>query len=435
MESHWLEILLIILLILANAFFASSEFALISARKSRISQKAKKGDKRALLVKKLQSEPDRFLATVQIGVTLVGTLAAVVGGARIVRLITPLIQSIPIPFVQRASEPIAIGIVVIIITYLFLVIGELVPKYLALRFPEKIAFRIARPIEFLSHLSFLVVQLLSVSTKGVASLLIGRTPREPPFVSEEEVKYMIREGKEKGIFEPTEAEMIRSVFEFTDTYVHNIMTPRTEIIALDTNADTHKVVRTITEEGYSRIPVYEENLDNIVGIIYAKDVINVLQDQDLIILQDITRKPYFVPDSKKISELLKEFQTKKIHMAIVLDEFGGTAGLITLEDILEEIVGEIEDEYDKVVKEIDVLSDGSAIVRAGIKIDDFNRRLKTELPLDLADTLGGFIINSLGRIPALDERIDLHNLTFIVYEKVGYRIRRVKVIKRKQKKE
>jgi putative hemolysin len=435
MESYWLEILLIILLILANAFFASSEFALISARKSKISQKAKKGDKKALLVKKLQSEPDRFLATVQIGVTLVGTLAAVVGGARIVRLIIPLIQSIPIPFIQRASEPIAIGFVVIIITYLFLVIGELVPKYLALRSPERIAFRIARPIQFLSSISFFFVQLLSTSTRIVASLFVGKTPKEPPFVSEDEVKFMIREGKEKGIFEPTEAEIIRSAFEFTDTYVHNIMTPRTEIIALDTSADTYKVIRTITEEGYSRIPVYKENLDNIVGIIYAKDVINVLQNQDLIILQDIIRTPYFVPDSKKISELLKEFQTKKIHMAIVLDEFGGTAGLVTLEDILEEIVGEIEDEYDKVVKEIDILSDGSAIARAGINIDDFNRTLKTELPLDVADTLGGFIINSLGRIPALDERIDTHGLTFIIYEKVGYRIKRVKVIKHKRKQE
>ncbi len=435
MESYWLEILLIIILILANAFFACSEFALISARKSRITHLAKKGNKEALLVKKLQSEPDRFLATVQVGVTLVTTLASVVGGARIVHLLIPWLKSFPAPFIQRAAEPIAIGFVVIIITYLFLVVGELVPKYLALRFPEKIAFRIARPIEFLSHLSFLVVQLLSVSTKGVASLLIGKTPKEPPFISEEEVKFLIREGKEKGIFEPTEVEIIRSAFEFTDTYVHNIMTPRTEIVALDTKADTHRVVRSITEEGYSRIPVYKENLDNIVGIIYAKDVINVLQDQDLIILDDIIRKPYFVPDSKKISEVLKEFQTKKIHMAIVLDEFGGTAGLVTLEDIMEEIVGEIEDEYDKVVKEIDILSDGSALVRAGIKLDDFNRKLKTELPLDVADTLGGFIINTLGRIPALDEIIDLHNLTFIIYEKVGHRIRKIKVIKHKQKKE
>jgi putative hemolysin len=433
MVSHWLEILLIIILILANAFFASSEFALISARKSRISHVARKGNKKALLVQKLQSEPDRFLATVQIGVTLVGTLASVVGGARIVDLIKPWIRSIPAPFIHKASEPIAIGIVVIIIAYLFLVMGELVPKYLALRFPEKIAFRIARPIEFLSHLSFVVVQLLSVSTRGVASLLIGKTPKEPPFISEEEVKYIIREGKEKGIFEPTEAEMIRSVFEFTDTYVHNIMTPRTEIVALDTNADTHRVVRTITEEGYSRIPVYKDNLDNIAGIIYAKDVINVLQDQDLIILDDIIRKPYFVPDSKKISELLREFQTKKIHMAIVLDEFGGTAGLVTLEDILEEIVGEIEDEYDRAIKEVDVLSDGSAIVRAGIKVDDFNRKLKAELPLDIADTLGGFIVNSLGRIPALDERIDLDEMTFIIFEKARHQVKKIKVIKHKQK--
>jgi len=429
MENYWIEILLIIFLVFLNGFFASSEFALISARKSRIKHLAETGHKKAVLVKRVQAEPERFLATIQIGVTLVGTLASVVGGAKIVDLIQPLIQKIPVSFIQKSSETISIGIVVVIISYLFLVIGELVPKHLALKNSEKIAFSVVAPVEFLSRLSYPFVKILSFSTRAFTSLLVGKAPKEPPFISEEEVKYIIKEGKEKGIFDQTEEELIHSVFEFTDTYVHNIMTPRTEIVALDIKSDTDKVLRSITEEGYSRIPVYKENLDNIVGIIYAKDVLNLLQDRDLIILNDILRQPYFVPDSKKISELLREFQKKKIHLAIVLDEFGGTAGLITLEDILEEIVGEIEDEYDEALKEVDFLSDGSAIVSAGIEMDEFNKKLKVKLPLDVSNTLGGFIINSLGRFPALDERIKIDNLVFIIYEKSAHRIKKIKVIK------
>ncbi len=432
MESYWIEILLIILLIFLNSFFAGSEFALISARKSKIRQLAEKGNKKAILVKKIQGEPAKFLATIQVGVTLVGTLASVVGGARIVGLIEPKIEKIPVHFVQRASEPISIGIVVVIIAYLFLVIGELVPKYVTLKYPEKVAFRVARPIQFITNLTFFIAQILSLSTKGIAKILIGKAPSESPFISEEEVKYILKEGKEKGIFEPSEEKLIRSVFEFTDTYVHNIMTPRIEIVALEVESSPEKLMRVITEEGFTRIPVFKDDLDHIVGIIHAKDVINTLFNKELIIVKDIIRPAYFVPDSKKVSELLNEFQKKKIHMAIVLDEFGGTAGLVTLEDILEEIVGEIEDEYDAAVKEIDFLSDGSAIVKAGIKVDDFNRELKANLPLDRSDTLGGFITNSLERIPALDERISLFGLTFIIYEKIGHRIKKIKVTKEKK---
>jgi len=327
MESYWLEILLIILLILLNSFFAGSEFALISARKSKIRHLAEKGDKKAILVKKLQGEPDKFLATIQIGVTMVGTLASVIGGARIVTLIEPEIEKIPIKFVQHASEPISIGIIVVVIAYLFLVIGELVPKYVTLKYPERIAFVVARPIQFITLLTFYIVQILSFSTRSIAKILIGKTTTETPFISEEEVKYILKEGKEKGIFEPSEEKLIRSVFEFTDTYVHNIMTPRTEIVAVEIESKPEKVMRVITEEGFTRIPVFQGDLDHIVGIIHAKDVINTLFNRELIIVKDIVRPVYFVPDSKKVSELLNEFQKKKIHMAIVLDEFGGTAGL------------------------------------------------------------------------------------------------------------
>jgi putative hemolysin len=432
MDNYWIQIILIVALILANGFFASSEFSLITLRKSRVKELVDSGNKKARLVQRLQSEPEKFLATVQIGVTLVGTLASVVGGAKIVHLLTPLIKKIPLEFIQRWSESISIALVVIGIAYLSLVIGELFPKYIALRYSEKVALRVAGPIRFLSLLSFIIIKPLSFSTRGLMRLFIGKTPKEPPFISEEELKYIVTEGKDRGIFEKTEAEIIHSVFEFTDTTVKRTMTPRTEVVGLEISSDQKTVLRTVTEEGYSRLPVYKDNLDNILGIIHAKDVITILQHSDLIILEDIIRKPYFVPDSMKISELLREFQKRRSQMAIVLDEFGGTAGLITLEDIIEEIVGEIEDEYDEERKEIEILSDGSAIVRGSIPLRELNEKLKLNLPEEKFETLNGLLINTLGRIPILDEKLELFGIDFHILEKMGHHLQKLKINKKEK---
>jgi putative hemolysin len=430
MDNYWVQIILIFALILANGFFASSEFSLITLRKSRVKELINSGNKKALLVQKLQSEPEKFLATVQIGVTLVGTLASVVGGAKIVHLLTPLLKELPFKFTQKWSESISIGVVVVAIAFLSLVIGELVPKYVALRYSEKVALRVARSIHLLSRLAFVLIKPLSFSTRALMRLFFGRAPKEPPFISEEEVKYIVTEGREKGIFEKTEAEIIQSVFEFTDTTVKRAMTPRTEIVGLEIGSNQNTVLRTVTEEGYSRLPVYRENLDHILGVIHAKDVINILQHSELIILEDIIRKPYFVPDSMKISELLREFQRKRVQMALVLDEFGGTAGLITLEDILEEIVGEIEDEYDEERKEVEILSDGSAIVKGSIPLGELNDKLKLKLPEEKFETLTGLLINTLGRIPLLYESIELYGLNFYILEKEGHRLQQIKISKK-----
>ena len=435
MGSAWIQILIILLLIIANGFFSSSEIALISARRSRIKQLAEKGHKKAQLVSKLQNKPDVFLATIQVGITLVGTLASVVGGAKLVDHLKLWLEKIPLQAVQNSSESIAIAMVVVIITYLLLVLGELVPKYLALAYPERVAFRTVGPVHVLSNLTFFFVRLLSNSSRFLVSLFVKGLPKESGFISDEELKFIVHEGKTKGIFDQTEEELIRSALEFTDTTVRNAMTPRTEIVALDKNAGQQKVIRAMTELGFSRIPVYQENLDHVVGIIYAKDIINLLQNRDLIILEDILRNPYFVPDSMKISELLKNFQKKRLHMAIVLDEFGGTAGLITLEDIIEEIVGEIRDEYDREEEEeIYLLSDNLAIVNAGLFIGEFNQKFKTDLAEEY-NTVGGYITGTLGRIPLLDEEIKLGDLTFVIFDKVGPRLKKIKVIRDPKEKE
>lgn len=428
MDTAWIEILIILALILANGFFSSSEIALISARRSRIRQLSQRGHKKAQLVDRLQNKPDVFLATIQVGITLVGTLASVVGGAKVVDHLKLWIEKIPSQPVQNSSESIAIGIVVIIITYLLLVLGELVPKYLALAFPEKVAFRTVGPVHALSNLAFFLVRLLSNSSRFLVSLFVKGVPKESGFVTDEELKFIVHEGKTKGVFDHTEEQLIRRALEFTDTTVRNAMTPRTEIIALDMEAGHERAVRAMTEEGYSRIPVYKENLDNIVGVIYAKDIINLLENRELIILEDILRKPYFVPDSMKIWELLKIFQKKQVHMAIVLDEFGGTAGLITLEDILEEIVGEIRDEYDREEEEIYLLSENLAIVNASLFIGEFNQKFKTDLPEEY-NTVGGYLAGTLGRIPVLDEKITIDKLTFVIFDKVGPRLKKIKVIR------
>jgi len=429
METVLIEIIVILLLILANGFFSSSEIALISARRSRIKHLSEKGHKKAQLVGKLQNKPDVFLATIQVGITLVGTLASVVGGAKVVDHLKLWIEKIPSPAIQNSSESIAIGIVVVVITYFLLVLGELVPKYLALAYPEKVAFRTVGSVNFLSRLAFLPVKMLSNSSRFFVSLFLKRVPKESGFITDEELKFIVRDGKTKGVFDQTEEELIRSALEFTDTTVRNAMTPRTEIVALDRSAGQQQIIRAMTEGGFSRIPVYKDNLDSIVGIIYAKDIINLLQNRELIILEDILRKPYFVPDSMKISELLKNFQKKQLHMAIVLDEFGGTAGLITLEDILEEIVGEIRDEYDREEEEeIQLLSDNLVIVNASLFIGEFNQKFRTDLPEEY-NTMGGYLTGTLGRIPLLDEEIKIGDLTFVIFDKVGPRLKKIKVFR------
>jgi putative hemolysin len=428
MGNSWIEILVILALIVANGFFAASEIALISARRSRIKHLSEKGHKKAQLVNKLQSKPDVFLATIQVGITLVGTLASVVGGAKVVGDLKLLIERIPSPTIQNSSESIAIGIVVVAITYLLLVLGELVPKYLALSFPERVAFRTVGPVNFLSKLSFFAVELLSNSSRSLVSLFVRNVPKETGFVTDDELKFIVREGKSKGVFDQTEEQLIRRALEFTDTTVRNAMTPRMDIVALDVKAGHEQVVRAMTEEGFSRIPVYRDNLDHIAGVIYAKDIINLLHDRELIILQDIIRKPYFVPDSMKIWELLKVFQKKHVHMAMVLDEFGGTAGLITLEDILEELVGEIRDEYDHEEEQMYLLSDNLAIVNAGLFIGEFNQKFKTDLPEEF-NTVGGYITGTLGRIPVVDEVIKINDLIFVIFDKVGPRLKKVKVMR------
>lgn len=429
MNSGVLELLAIFVLILANGFFAASEFALIASRKSRILNLARKGDKRAARTRQFLKKPEKFLAAIQVGITFIATLAGVFSGATLVRSVTPYIRDIPVPAISKAAHPISIGIVVVVISILTVVIGELIPKYVALSNPEKIAMRVTRPISIFSRVTFVLVGILIGAAKLILRLFGYAKLPERSHITEDEINILISEGTEKGVFDKTEQKLIRSVFHFTDTTVRQAMTPRVDMVVIKTDWPQKKILEIMTKSGYSRYPVYDDTIDQIQGVLYTKDLISLMTLGEVVILKDIVRKPLFVPDSMPLTTLLRRIQKRKKHIAIVLDEFGGTAGLITLEDILEEIVGEIQDEHDQDQPEFVAHSDKVAFAAATFRVDELNEAFNVSLPLDVSDTLGGLMVEQFGRIPGLSDQVDIHGLKFTVLEMEGSRITRLRVEK------
>lgn len=428
-EGLWFEVALIFFLIMANGFFAASEIAVIATRKTRIDSLVEKGVRSAVAVARLKEDPDRFLATVQIGVTLVGTLASAIGGAAAIEFLKPMVESLPLPLVDRWGESVAILLVVLPIAYLSLVLGELVPKSLALRFSERIAVLVAHPIDLLSRLTSFPVRILTASSNAVLWLFGGKDAGGASFVSEEEVKSLIREGAAKGIFDETEKELIHSVFEFADTPVKAVMVPRTEIHAVDVKTPRDEILKSFVESGFSRIPVYDGDMDRVVGILYNKDIFRALQEKGEFRAQDLLHPPFFVPSSLPISQLLKELQRKRSAMAIVVNEFGEVEGLATLEDLLEEIVGEIRDEYDREERgPVERLPDGSMVIQGSAQLKD----LKSDYNLPFEEspdylTLAGFVLAKLRRIPRGGERVEHEGYRLTIVDMEGRRIVKIKL--------
>lgn len=426
----WLtDILLILFLVLVNGFFSASEIALISLRKSRVRHLVKTGSVRARRVQRLQEDPERFLGTVQIGVTLVGSLASAIGGVIAVVHIKPLIQAIPVPVVQKASEPLAVAVVVILITYVTIVIGELVPKSLAIRHSERVAFFTAKTVDSLSRVLFVLLKVLAASSNIVLRFFRMEPQSEQPFVSEDEVKYLIREGRQRGVFEPSEEDLIHSVFRFTDTVVKEVMVPRTDIVAVETDSGIDEILRVMNEKGFSRLPVYSETIDNVVGIVYLKDLLALHMTGRSFLLEKVLRKPYVVPSNKNVSVLLKEMREKRIHLALVGDEYGGTDGLVTMEDLIEEIVGDIRDEQEKELREIDEIAVNRFIVDGKTDIGRVNERVGVAIPEDEFETIGGFVLGLFGRLPAEGDQIRYQNLMFTVLRLRKNRIARIRLLK------
>jgi putative hemolysin len=426
------QLLIIVILTLANGFFSSSEIAVVSSRRGRLQNRAEAGSRGARIALQLAEEPNRFLATVQVGISLIGTFAAAFGGDA---LSEPLAATIA-PYVGEGyANGIALGLVVLFITYLSLILGELVPKRLALQNAEAVATFVAPIMQTISRIAAPVVWVLTISTQSILFLL-GRSKHEEEQVTEEDVMSLVREGTAGGTLEASEQEMIERVFNFTDRTAREIMTPRPEIVAVELNAPMSEVLARITEQGYSRIPVYEESIDHIAGIVYAKDLLLAAQQTaeggEPTQLKDLVRPPVFVLEHQRIASVLRQFKQTRTHLALVLDEYGQTDGLVTLEDVLEELAGDISDEYDETNTMIIERPDGSFLVDGLMTYGDAQRRIGLPAKDSLSDlpdfdTIAGLVLAVLGRIPSAGQQLTIPGWALEVMDMDGVRIDKVLV--------
>lgn len=429
-----LQLIFLFILILLNAYFAATEIAFISLNDAKIEKQAKDGNKKAKQIQKMLKNPSKFLATIQIGITLAGFLSSAFASDAFAGMLAPVLNKW-IPFISISTwQNISIVIITIILSFFTLVFGELVPKRLAMKYYEKISFATIGVIKGISVVTAPFVKLLTWSTNMV-SKIFGVGEQEEEIVTEEEIKMMVNQGEEKGSIEENEKELINNVFEFNDIIASEIMTYRTDIYAIEINEDVYEILDEIDEYKYSRIPVYEETIDDIKGILFLKDILKLVSTRKEFKIADIMREAYFVPESKPIDEIFEELQANKMQMAIVVDEYGGTAGLLTMEDILEELVGNIFDEYDDVEVEYKRLDDNTYLIEGSVSLYELKKILNIELPEGDYDTLSGYLIEKLGRLPEEDEHpiIEDEHLTYKIEEYEDRRIKWVKVCKNNNK--
>ena len=428
MEDVWLEIVLIAAAILVNAFFAGSEIALVSAREPRLTHLRDQGVKGADAALTLKKDPEGFLATIQVGITLVGTLAGAVGGAAAVEAVWPWLRELPVPGIHRWGEPVVLGLTILVITYVSLVIGELTPKSLALRDPERLACRVARPIQGLVRIAAWPSLVLTRSTRAILALLGKREAPTAPLVSEEEVKYLIRQGAAHGVFERGETELVHRVFQFTDTTVRAIMVPRPRILALDVATPPDQVLARAVEYSRTRIPVYRDSLDSILGMVIIKDLLRSAAQGGPIALERMLHPVLFVPETAPVSQVLREFQRQRRNLAVVVDEYGHVAGLATTEDLLEEIVGEIREEREAPdVQGVSRLPDGAYLVDGLVTVRDLRERVG--IPIEESpeyQTIAGFILDRLQALPRAGVSVSAFGYEWTVVDLDGPRIAKVK---------
>ena len=430
MDTVALELILIAILIAVHGFFSLAEFAVISIRKSRVAQLSVEGDVRALIIEQLQKDPNRLLATVQIGITLVGSTASAVGGIIAVEHLKPLLAASPYPFLSHSAEPLSVSIMVAIVAYLLLILGELVPKSLGLQYADTLALRVARPVAIFARIAGIIVSFLTLSCRAVYTLLRIKGDNKT-FITREEIQHMVAEGHETGVFSATEQEYIKNIFDFTHTNVREVMVPRTRMVALNLELPLSEMVKSVTDNMYSRYPVFRGDIEDIVGFLHGKDLLGRMVTDPGFEIATIIRPPHYVPEGKKVNELLKEMQRMKIHMALVVDEYGGISGLVTTEDLLEELVGEIEDEHDaEEPSRLTVLPDGSIVADALISIYDLEGHLDVTLSHDLPyDTVAGLILDTLGRFPRQGEKVAWRGYSIFCEEVTRTGIVKVKIEK------
>ncbi|MBQ2390032.1 MAG: HlyC/CorC family transporter [Clostridia bacterium] len=430
-----LKVVLLFALILVNAFFAMSEMAIVTLNDSKMEKMADEGHKKAKKVLRLTEDSSRFLSTIQVGVTLAGFLTSAVAATSFSSILTAWLTklfNISDGSVKGLIASLSLILITILISYFSLVLGELLPKRIAMHNPESISFKVVGILLFFKAIMRPIVALLSASTNGMLRLF-GINPKDTPqAVTEEEIRMLVDVGEEKGVIEESQKEMINNIFEFDDIVAADVMTHRTDVVAIDINDSFTTVLKTVMEEGYSRIPVYDDDLDDIKGVLYVKDLLKFVgQDLPKRGVAKLMRKAYFVPESKKCGELFAEMTEKRIQLAIVSDEYGGFAGIVTIEDLLESIVGNMQDEYDDEEEEFEKLNDTTYTIDGVTDIEEVEEELGIKLPQGEYDTVAGMIMSILGRIPEENETptVEVAGCEFTVESINERRIERVKIVK------
>lgn len=425
--------MVLFILIVLNAFFAASEIALISLNDNKIKAMAETGNKRAKLLHNLLNEPSRFLATIQIGITLAGFLASAFAAGSFAGQLAHYLLNLGVPLSEKVLETISVVLITVFLSFFTLVVGELVPKRVAMQKAEAISMFAAIPLTILSKITAPFVKLLTVST-NVMLRVFGIDPdKEDDNVTEEEIRMMVDVGEENGSIQANEKVMINNILEFDNKLVSDIMTHRTNVVGISVETEFSDVVKLINTEKYTRYPVYEAGMDNIVGTLHVKDMLQFMEsgDDQTFRLKDLMRAPYFVLGSRKTDDLFLDLQKNKVHMAVVIDEYGGTDGIVTIEDLIEEIVGNIFDEYDEHEEEneINQLDDNTFVMNGTVSLYDVRDLLKIELPVSDYDTLSGFVIGQLGNIPTEKDKpfIEFNGVLFNVEQVDEKRITKIKV--------
>ncbi len=432
-----MQLLVIILLIMLNAFFAATEIAFISLNDAKIEKQAEEGDKKAQKIKDMLTNPSKFLATIQIGITLAGFLSSAFAADSFADDLAPIFYGWIPALKIETWRTIAIIVVTIILSFFSLVFGELVPKRIAMKNSEKLAYGSVGIVKFISVLMAPFVKFLTFST-NVVSKAFGVSETDEETVTEEEIRMMVDVGQEKGAIDESEKEMINNIFEFDDKAVSEIMVPRMDVYALDANTTISSFLEGLPEDFiYSRIPIYDESIDNIVGVVYLKDV--VLQNKNgNATLKSLAKEAYMVPETNLINEVFEDLRKNHKQIAIVVDEYGGTSGIVTMEDILEEIVGEIYDEYDVVNKEYRKVNGNTYILSGSMAIFDVEDLLEIKINQEDFDTLSGYLVDYIGKVPEASDKgteVDIDNVTYTIIEVKNKHFSKVKAVVHEKKQE
>lgn len=423
------KLLIAFVLICVNSLFSIAEYALITVRRTRIRQLVEEGNRNAVLVESLLAHPTRLMATIQTGVTVIATISSALAATSAVGPLGIWIHAHSRGFVAAHSATIALIAVTLPVAIVALVIGEVAPKSIVVRNPEPFALAVAQPIRALQTLLTPIVGLLTFLSNAVVRPFGGTVSFTIPAVNKEELEILVEQGVEQGVVDNAEKDMITGILDFGATVARKIMTPRIDLTTFPVDGAMPDLIARVYESGHSRIPIYEGDLDNIVGIVHAKDLLQLPGNvsRDVVPIQSVMRDPYFIPETKKVDALLAEFKRSKQQLAIVRDEYGVTSGLVTIEDVLEEIVGDIQDEYDEEESLVQVIDSTTSILDGKMALDDVNERMGLELPEDEADTIGGFVFSLLGHAATQGERTRWEDVEFSVEATDGRRITKVRL--------